>query len=217
MSAYFADAGYECTLLDASDVVIDRAKDAFKRCELNASFDVGDARALPYADSSFDAVFSIGLLEHFEHVDDVLSEMVRILAPGGMFFGYIVPENPENVQKDYNWINDILKALIPRTSEVQAKADVYRNDAGPEFYLTPLAGMSLENVQCSGVYPLPMISNSIEFPFTLMKPEAEAVLTRHFINELEKRKQEIGQHPWLCDAAVGQAFLVWGTKKEPVA
>jgi SAM-dependent methyltransferase len=214
LSAYFADAGYDCTLLDSSDIVIERARAAFAANGLRATFDVGDARCMPYADRSFDVVFSIGLLEHFESVDAVLSEQVRILAPNGIFFGYVVPENPNNVQKDYRWINDILKCLVPISSGDQIKAAVFRNDAGPDFYLKTISQLALRDVKSAGVYPLPMISPSCEFPFTLMPPAAEAVLTRHFQDVLKERAATTGQHPWLCESSYGQAFLIWGWKTE---
>ncbi len=43
----------------------------------------GDARAIPFADASFDVVFHQGLLEHFRDPLDVLAENRRVLRPGG--------------------------------------------------------------------------------------------------------------------------------------
>lgn len=45
----------------------------------------GDARKLPYPDSSFDRVLCISMLEHVkEGREKILSEMLRVLRPGGL-------------------------------------------------------------------------------------------------------------------------------------
>lgn len=214
MSAYFADDNYECTLIDLSSKVIRTAKKIFKHHRLDAKFDVGDALNLPYEDGSFDIVVSIGLLEHFEKIEHVISEQVRVLDRGGLFLGYVVPEHTENVQNNYKWINDILKATVSRErkSSAEDKIDVYRSKVLSELYLEVMKGLALTNVNSSGVYPLPMISHSVSFPFTLLNDNAEKVLVGHFSKILEERAIKTGENPWLCDERYGQAFLLWGFK-----
>jgi predicted SAM-dependent methyltransferase len=48
---------------------------------------VADARKLPFPDNRFDHVFSSHIIEHFSHtvIQEVLSEWVRVLKPGGIF------------------------------------------------------------------------------------------------------------------------------------
>lgn len=44
-----------------------------------------DARHLPFADASFDYVYSHGVLHHCDDPQRVVSEMLRVLRPGGRF------------------------------------------------------------------------------------------------------------------------------------
>ena len=44
---------------------------------------LGDALRLPFPDASFDRVMSICAIEHFDDGPHALSEMARVLAPGG--------------------------------------------------------------------------------------------------------------------------------------
>lgn len=49
---------------------------------------VGTAEALPFEDSSFDAVFMGESLHHFHDIDAALTEVVRVLKDGGKLFIY---------------------------------------------------------------------------------------------------------------------------------
>jgi ubiquinone/menaquinone biosynthesis C-methylase UbiE len=214
ISAYFADAGFDCTLLDLSPAVIETAKSIFRHHNLPAKFVVGDALNLPFPEKSFDVIVSIGLLEHFEDIRTVLSEQIRVLDRGGLFLGYVVPELPDNIQKDYRWMNDLIRALMPEHERVSAaqKPDIYRSAALSNSYVEVMRELPLRDIGASGVYPLPMISHSPSFPFTLLKPECEEILVRRFTEVLATRRQETGKNPWLCDEKYGQAFLLWGRK-----
>ena len=47
------------------------------------AFTAADIRALPYADESFDVVYSISVLEHIKDLEPALMELRRVLVPGG--------------------------------------------------------------------------------------------------------------------------------------
>lgn len=60
----------------------------------------GDATKLPFADDSFDKVITSEVLEHVQDDVAAISEMVRVLRPGGMFAATVPAWGPEKV----NWM-----------------------------------------------------------------------------------------------------------------
>jgi SAM-dependent methyltransferase len=54
---------------------------AFDRAPLHAA--VADVRELPFRDGSFDAIYSMGTIEHFRDYDRAVAELARVLRPGG--------------------------------------------------------------------------------------------------------------------------------------
>ena len=45
---------------------------------------VADVRALPFRDAAFDAVYSMGTVEHFDETEQAVCEIRRVLRPGGI-------------------------------------------------------------------------------------------------------------------------------------
>ena len=212
LSSYFAADGWDVTLLDYSQAVIETAKQVFATNGHKAEFVIGDANDLPFPDQSFDVTYSIGLLEHFEDVRQPIAESLRVLRPGGWFLGYIVPERPDNLQRYFNWVNDAL-AFIAKLSQSKRntkppKSPIYRSDLDSRRYLDAIAGLEYENLTVFGMYSLPMISHSPEFPFSLLPKPVEWLLTRIFSKVLWFRKLITGRHGWICSEPMGQAFLL---------
>lgn len=212
ISSYFAEHGFDCTLLDASEHVLETARSVFETNGHRADFIHADALAMPFEDSRFDAVVSIGLLEHFEEIKPLLSEQWRVLKPGGMFLGYVVPERPDNIQRSYRWINKCLagcaKIFSKNTKNAVQKSDVYRSDYGSERYVPVIEKLGVQELNVMGVYPLPMISHSPEFPFSLLPAPMEWLLTRFYECVLFVRRILFRRNPWICRESYGQAFLI---------
>ncbi|MBX2808792.1 MAG: class I SAM-dependent methyltransferase [Cellvibrionaceae bacterium] len=211
MSSHFCERGWRCSLLDYSQSVLDIAKTIFRTNGHQAEFISGDARALPFADNSFDITVSIGLLEHFENVDDIINEQYRVLKPGGVFLGYVVPERPDTIQRYFNGVNRMLRGLYRltgRRENLVEKEAVYRSDHYSPRYLDAVNKLNVTDIKVVGMYSLPMISHSPAFPFSLMSPVAERCLTAVFKAVLWVRKLCYRQHGWICDEKTGQAFLV---------
>jgi SAM-dependent methyltransferase len=44
---------------------------------------IADVRALPFHDGAFDAIYSMGTIEHFDETEQAVAEIARVLKPGG--------------------------------------------------------------------------------------------------------------------------------------
>jgi SAM-dependent methyltransferase len=68
--------------VDISEPTVIQARSAFDRghCLKGA---VGDVRELPFRNASFDAIYSMGTIEHFDETERAVHEMARVLKPGG--------------------------------------------------------------------------------------------------------------------------------------
>ena len=71
--------GCKATGVDLSEEMLAIAR----RKTASANFQLGDAEALPFADGEFDAVTCAFGVRNFVHLELGLSEMLRVLKPGG--------------------------------------------------------------------------------------------------------------------------------------
>ena len=71
--------------LDVEPSFLAEAAAALEREDVSAELVVGDVRALPFADASFDVVVDFGTLYHIADARRALAEIERVLAPRGLF------------------------------------------------------------------------------------------------------------------------------------
>jgi SAM-dependent methyltransferase len=76
-----ADQGAEVFGIDISSPTVGLARGQFAPGALKTS--LADVRRLPFTDASFDVVYSMGTIEHFDESEDAVREMARVLKPGG--------------------------------------------------------------------------------------------------------------------------------------
>ena len=79
----FAKAGADYTGVDLTDAAIELARKRFELSGLRGELRVSDAENLDFADESFDLVYSHGVLHHTPDIARAVSEIHRVLKPGG--------------------------------------------------------------------------------------------------------------------------------------
>jgi len=79
----FAKAGADYTGVDLTDAAIELARKRFELSGLRGELRVSDAENLDFADESFDLVYSHGVLHHTPGIARAVSEIHRVLKPGG--------------------------------------------------------------------------------------------------------------------------------------
>lgn len=80
----FAQARARLTGIDLTDRAVEHTR---RRCELfglRSDLRVADAESLPFADESFDWVYSWGVLHHTPDTVKAIGEVFRVLKPGGV-------------------------------------------------------------------------------------------------------------------------------------
>ena len=79
-----AEAGAKTFGVDISPPTVARARRHFGDRNLSLNGLVSDVRSLPFPAASFDAVYSMGTIEHFAESETALQEIFRVLRPGGL-------------------------------------------------------------------------------------------------------------------------------------
>ncbi len=80
-----ARMGFITTGIDPADQSVITASNHAKVSGLDIKYEKGVGENLPYADASFDFVFCCDVLEHVQDLPKVISEISRVLKPGGVF------------------------------------------------------------------------------------------------------------------------------------
>ncbi len=79
----FARGGAVVSAVDLTPRSIELVQQRFRLYGLPVDARVGDAEKLPFSDNSFDVVYSFGVLHHTPNTPKAVSEVYRVLKPGG--------------------------------------------------------------------------------------------------------------------------------------
>jgi glycosyltransferase involved in cell wall biosynthesis/SAM-dependent methyltransferase len=91
--AQFAMNGAIVTDLELSKGHMALARENFELRGLKGKFICGDAENIPFADASFDLVYSNGVIHHIPQTRQVVNEIYRVLKPGGKAIIMVYREN----------------------------------------------------------------------------------------------------------------------------
>lgn len=81
----FARNGAACFGVDITDTHLELTRRNFELEGFHVELRKGDATRIPFPDGYFDCVYSFGVIHHIPDAGPVLSEIRRVLKPGGTF------------------------------------------------------------------------------------------------------------------------------------
>jgi ubiquinone/menaquinone biosynthesis C-methylase UbiE len=110
----FARAGARYTAVDLTNAAVGITQRRFQLAALPGSFTQGDAENLPFADGSFDLVYSHGVLHHTPDTPRTIREVHRVLAPGGRAMIMLYYRDSFNYQINLKVIRRLRAYLLQR-------------------------------------------------------------------------------------------------------
>lgn len=112
----WAEKGHHVSGVDINEALIELARERTRQSGLAVRFDVASATALPWTDQSMDLCIAPELLEHVVDWQGCLSEIVRVLKPGGALFlstsNKLCPQQEEFTLPFYSWYPGWLKRHV---------------------------------------------------------------------------------------------------------
>jgi SAM-dependent methyltransferase len=93
---------------------VDVARSRFMERGWNAGFVQSDLMALPFAQKSFDLIFSEGVLHHTDSTEAALKALSPLLKPGGRFLFYVYRKKGPLREYTDDYIRDLLQRMTPQ-------------------------------------------------------------------------------------------------------
>lgn len=140
MAEALAMRGARVTGIDPAAKAIAAARIHADREGLSIRYDEGVGEALPYDDAIFDAVVCVDVLEHVVDLPKVLSEVARVLRPGGLLLFDTINRNPVSRLAAITMAEDVLR-ILPRGTH------------DPEMFIKP--GELTAGLRDAGLVPGP--------------------------------------------------------------
>jgi 2-polyprenyl-6-hydroxyphenyl methylase/3-demethylubiquinone-9 3-methyltransferase len=162
MAEALARRGATVTGIDPAADAVEAARRHAAETGLRIRYDTGVGEALPYGDGAFDAVVCVDVLEHVADLDLVLSEVARVLRPGGLFLYDTINRNALARLATITMAEDILR-LLPRGTHDPAlfirPAELRRAMEGAGLVPGPVTGLGPRGLDRRGDLtfgPLPL-------------------------------------------------------------
>jgi ubiquinone/menaquinone biosynthesis C-methylase UbiE len=92
-SIQLAQRGFRVTAIDLTPNAVEIAQQFAAQRGAEIDFRPGNAEKLEFPDSSFDVVYSFGVLHHTPDIERSLSEVHRVLRPGGVAYVMLYHRN----------------------------------------------------------------------------------------------------------------------------
>lgn len=129
-SAEFARNGASVVSTDFTGSAVQLTGELFREAGLNAQVVQANATALPFPNDSFDCVYSFGVLHHIPAIDQALSEIKRVLTPGGLVMAMLYHRDSLLYGYSIVYLRGIKEGLLPELTvdELLARFSERRED-----------------------------------------------------------------------------------------
>jgi len=126
----YAEAGAQVDGVDVTDMAIDLCTKRFGFAGVDGTFTRTTAETLPFADDTFDCVCSMGVLHHVPDTTKAISEVARVLKPGGRLIIMMYHRNSWLYRVTFPWVSILTRKSVQQlVNEVDGvgnpKGDVY--------------------------------------------------------------------------------------------
>lgn len=138
----WARAGAECFGVDLTDAAVETTRARLALYGFKSSLQRLDAEVLPFPEATFDLVYSWGVIHHSETPESVISEIRRVLKPGGMFVGMLYGRRSPLVFK--LWVKHALLAGKPWLSFADVVWDKVESVGTKSYTVAELGSMFRE-------------------------------------------------------------------------
>ncbi|MBE6063699.1 MAG: methyltransferase domain-containing protein [Clostridium butyricum] len=98
------DESLDITISDFSKNMLKIARDKLKKIHKKFKFEEINAESIPYEDNSFDIVIAQHMIYFVPNIEKALSEIKRVLAPGGVF--YVTSNSSDSMKELNDLVND---------------------------------------------------------------------------------------------------------------
>ncbi len=189
-SMYLSKNGYtDITMVDLAKEGFNVAKYSFNHYGLSQpKMILADVENTNIAPSSFDCIYNIGLLEHFENPSLTLKETLRLLTPGGLAFMPIVPQLPfkKSIHQriKYNPVS-ILKHFVKRIIGKKSinSNSILRTEYDKTYYKNICTDLGFKSVECIAYNPY--------WKVTKTGSKAERKMLADYIKEYNQIKDSV--------------------------
>jgi SAM-dependent methyltransferase len=113
----FARGGAQCTGIDITPRSVEITRHRFRLYGQTGNFMLSDGEHLPFANESFDVVYSNGVLHHTPDTAGAIREVHRVLRPGGIAKVMLYHRNSLNY-----WIEIVLRRGILKAEFLQGRS-----------------------------------------------------------------------------------------------
>jgi SAM-dependent methyltransferase len=145
-----AASGAQLTAVDLTPTAVELTKARLAMHKLDADVREADAEHLPFADASFDFVWSWGVIHHSAHTERVVAEIARVLRPGGRLALMVYHRSSITYWIQYQLIRGVLGGRLLRESPAEI-ANRYSDGVIARHYsrrgLTSLLAPQFEQIE----------------------------------------------------------------------